>query len=78
MEDTEKEELTNQETVNQGSEEETVEENVEDYFNPFADISDEDKKIEEDIEEIGWYTKNLILSGKRPIFNNIVDLLEMI
>ena len=35
-------------------------------------------QIEEDIEEIGWYTKNLILSGKRPIFNNIVDLLEMI
>jgi len=51
MEDTEKEELTNQEAVIQSPEEETVEENVEDYFNPFADISDEDKKIEEDIKE---------------------------
>jgi len=45
----EKEELTNQEA--QAPEIESTEENVEDYFNPFADISDEDKDIEEEIKK---------------------------
>ena len=45
----EKEELTNQEA--QAPEIESTEENVEDYFNPFADISEEDKDIEEEIKK---------------------------
>ena len=45
----EKEELTNQEA--QAPEVESTEENVEDYFDPFADISEEDKDIEEEIKK---------------------------
>ena len=45
----EKEELTNQEA--QAPEVESTEENVEDYFNPFADVSEEDKDIEEEIKK---------------------------
>lgn len=44
----EKEELT-QEAV--APVVDATEENVEDYFNPFADISDEDKQVEEEIKE---------------------------
>lgn len=44
----EKEELTNQEA--QAPEIESTEENVEDYFNPFAEVSKEDKDIEEEIK----------------------------
>ena len=44
----EKEELT-QEV--QTPEVESTQENVEDYFNPFADISEEDKQVEEEIKE---------------------------
>jgi len=48
----EKEELTNQEVAgSQSPEVESTQENVEDYFNPFADVSEEDKQIEEDIKE---------------------------
>ena len=53
----EKEELTNQEA--QAPEIESTEENVEDYFNPFADISEEDKDIEEEIKKEGR-------AGKEP------------
>lgn len=45
----EKEELTNQEV--QSPDVDSTEENVEDYFNPFADVSDEDKEIEKEIEK---------------------------
>lgn len=44
----EKEELT-QEAV--APVVDATEENVEDYFNPFADISEEDKQVEEEIKE---------------------------
>lgn len=44
----EKEELT-QEAV--APVVDATEENVEDYFNPFADISDEDKQVEDEIKE---------------------------
>lgn len=44
----EKEELT-QEV--QTPEVESTQENVEDYFNPFADISEEDKQVEDEIKE---------------------------
>lgn len=48
----EKEELNTQEQVaSENNAPEQEQENVEDYFNPFADISKEDKKIEEEIEE---------------------------
>jgi hypothetical protein len=45
----EKEELTNQEVSS--PDKASTEEKVEEYFNPFADISDEDQEIEKEIKE---------------------------
>jgi hypothetical protein len=48
MADEVKEGLTQEADV-EASQNDSTEENVDDYFNPFADITDEDKQIEKDI-----------------------------
>jgi len=46
-----KEKLTTQDVNVQAPDESAVEENVEDYFNPFADVSEDDKVVEKPTEK---------------------------